>query len=30
MGSDIAEEYAAVGEGVTDAVGVTVYIFACH
>ena len=30
MGSDIAEKYAAVGEGVTDAVGVTVYIFACH
>ena len=30
MGSDIAEEYVAVGERVTDAVGVTVYIFACH
>ena len=30
MGSDIAEEYAAVCERVTDAVGVTVYIFACH
>ena len=30
MGSDIAEEYAAVGEGVTDALGVTVDIFAYH
>jgi hypothetical protein len=30
MGSDIAEEFAAVGKGVTDTVGVTVYIFACH
>ena len=30
MGSDIAEEFAAVGKGVTDTVGVTVYIFAYH
>ena len=30
VGSDIAEEYAAVGEGVTDAVGVTIDIFAYH
>ena len=30
MSSDIAEEYVTVCERVTDAVGVTVYIFACH
>ena len=30
MGRDIAEEDAAVDECVPDAVGVTVYIFACH
>ena len=30
VGSDIAEEDAAVDECVPDAVGVTVYIFACH